>query len=198
MSQIPELMGGRSLSHDLTFSAGKGVRFAKSGRTAQNRQLYVNVAASAEHENTTDEALFDQTYTIPADSLEAGQRIRIGFQGIVTDNNSTDTLQIKLYIGGLSGTALITLAATDVADNDVFSGEMTLHIRTTGASGTFVGHGWSSDFTSASSEAVVREYIAETAINTTIAQVIGVGADWSVAHADNECRLDILTVEVLG
>ena len=71
---------------------------------------------------------------------------------------------------------------------------MTLVIRTIGAGGTFVAHGWSSDFTTT---AVVQEFLASTAINTTVAQVIGVEADWSVAHADNEARLDILTVEVI-
>jgi alpha-D-ribose 1-methylphosphonate 5-phosphate C-P lyase len=159
--------------------------------------VYRNVAASAAHTNTTTEALFDRQFEIPANTLKAGSVIKVRFQGIATATNSTDTLTIKLYLGGLSGTAILTGTATDVANNDIFCGEATIVIRTAGASGTFVAFGSHSEVPAASGTATpVYEITASTVIDTTAAQVVGVGADWSVANAGNSCRLDILVVEI--
>lgn len=162
--------------------------------------VYRNTAASAAHTNTTDEALFDTTYTIKANTLKAGSVIKIRYQGIATATNSTDTLTIKLYIGGLAGTALLTGTATDVADNDIFAGEFELIIRTAGGSGTMVGVGTHTEVPAASGTAVqdITEILASTTIDTTADQVIGVGADWSVADPGNSARLDFLRVEIWG
>jgi hypothetical protein len=42
----------------------------------------------------------------------------------------------------------------------------------------------------------VYQITASTTIDTTAAQVVGVGADWSVASASNSARLDIMVVEI--
>lgn len=158
---------------------------------------YTNTAASAAVTNSTVETLFDKSYSIPAKSLRAGQLIKIRFQGIATATNSTDTLAVKLYIGGLTGTVLLSLAATDVANNDVFDGEYELIIRTDGASGTMVGCGTFKSIPAAEGTATYKDDIlASTAIDTTAAQVIGVSATWSVANAGNSVRLDFLRVEI--
>ncbi len=169
-----------------------------SSSALPGRVVYANTAASTAHSNTTTEALFDTQYSIPASTLKAGTVVKIRFQGIATATNSTDTLTIKLYIGGLSGTALLTGTATDVADNNIFAGEFTLVVRTAGASGTMVGYGTHTEVPAASGTAVhdVTEILASTTIDTTAAQVVGVGADWSVASASNSCRLDLLIVEI--
>jgi hypothetical protein len=161
-------------------------------------RAYTNTAASTAVSNTTTETLFDKSYSLPANTLKAGTLVRIRYQGIATATNSTDTLAIKLYIGGLSGTVLISHAATDVANNDVFSGEMSLICRTAGASGTIVGAGTYKSVPAAAGTATYKDAIlASTTIDTTAAQVIGVSAQWSVASASNSCRLDFLSVEVL-
>ena len=160
--------------------------------------LYRNTAASTAHSNSTTEALFSTQYSVPANLLKAGTVLKIKYQGIATATNSTDTLVIKLYFGGLSGTALLTGTATDVADNNIFAGEFTLIIRTAGASGTMVGYGTHTEVPAASGTAVhdITEILASTAVDTTVANVIGVGADWSVASASNSCRLDVMIVEM--
>lgn len=161
-------------------------------------RAYTNTAASTAVSNTTTETLFDKSYSLPANTLKAGTLVRIRYQGIATATNSTDTLAVKLYIGGLSGTVLISHAATDVANNDVFSGEMSLICRTAGASGTIVGAGTYKSVPAAAGTATYKDAIlASTTIDTTAAQVIGVSAQWSVASASNSCRLDFLSVEVL-
>lgn len=159
--------------------------------------VYTNEAASTAISNSVTETLFSTQYSIPKNTLAAGQLIRIRYQGIATATNSTDTLAIKLYIGGLSGTVLLSHAATDVADNNVFSGEYELIVRTIGASGTVVGCGTAKSVPAAEGTATYKDDIlASTTINTTAAQVIGVSATWSVASASNSVRLDFLRIEM--
>lgn len=158
--------------------------------------VYANTAASTAVTNTTTETAFSEKYTLPKNILRAGSVIKIRFQGIATATNSTDTLAIKLYLGGLSGTALLTLAARDVANNDIFSGEAVVVIRTIGASGTFVATGTAPANPNAAGTAVAQYRTASTAIDTTVTNDISVSAQWSVADAGNSCRLDVLVVEL--
>lgn len=159
--------------------------------------LYNMDAAGTAHTNSTTETALG-SYSLPANTLFTGALLRIKYQGIATATNSTDTLLVKLYIGGLSGTALLTGTATDVADNNIFMGECDITVRTVGAAGTFTASGSHSDVPAASGTAVpVYEITGSTAIDTTAAQVIAVGADWSVASTSNSCRLDRFSVELL-
>lgn len=162
-----------------------------------NLVVYTNTAASTAVSNTVAETVFDTKYTIPKNSLQPGQKIRIRFQGIATATNSTDTLTIKLYIGGTSGTALIAEAATDVADNNVFQGEYELIVRTVGASGTIVGVGTYKSVPAAEGTMTIKDDIlASTTIDTTSSKDISVSATWSVASSSNSCRLDVMIVEI--
>ena len=156
---------------------------------------YANTAASTAVTNSTSETAFSTSYTIPAGTLVPGEAIDIFWQGIATATNSTDTLTIKVYIGGLSGTLLFTHAATDVADNNTFFGTYKLIIRTIGSSGTLVGFGWGKSVPAAEGTITVKDDIlASTAIDTTTSKDITVSAQWSVASASNSCRLDVLHV----
>ena len=158
---------------------------------------YSNEAASSAISNTTTETAFDTSYTFPKNSLAAGQVIKIKWQGIATSTNSTDTLAIKVYIGGITGTLLFTHAATDVANNNVFMGEYDLIVRTVGASGTVVGFGTGKSVPAAEGTATYKDDIlASTTIDTTAVQQVAVSATWSVASSSNSVRLDFLTVEV--
>lgn len=157
------------------------------------------VAASSAISNTTTETMFSNFITLPANSLVAGSLLRIRYQGIATATNSTDTLAVKLYLatattaGAITGTTLISHAATDVANNDVFAGEYELAIRTAGSSGTMVGVGTYKSVPAAEGTATYKDDIlASTAVDTTAALYIGVSAQWSNASASNSARLDFL------
>lgn len=159
--------------------------------------VYTNEAASTAISNTVTETAFSTSYTIPANSLEPGTLIRIKWQGIATATNATDTLTIKVYVGGITGTLLFTHAATDVANNDVFSGEYNLVVRTIGSSGTVVGFGAGKSIAAAEGTATYKDDIlASTTLDTTASKAIAVSAQWSVANAGNSVRLDVLSVEI--
>lgn len=157
------------------------------------------LAASTAVSNTTTETMFSNFITLPANTLVAGSLLRIRYQGIATSTNSTDTLAVKLYLatattaGAITGTTLISHAATDVANNDVFSGEYEIAVRTAGSSGTMVGCGTYKSVPAAEGTATYKDDIlASTAVDTTAALYVGVSATWSVASASNSCRLDFL------
>lgn len=178
-------------------NAGRFVAGSNLNRGVAPLVVYTNTAASSAVSNTTDETAFDTSYSIPANGLRPGQLIKIRYQGIATATNSTDTLTIALKLGGVSGTTLFTHAATDVANNNVFSGEYELIVRTVGATGTIVGCGTGKSVPAAEGTATYKDDIlASTAIDTTAAQLIVVTADWSVASASNSCRLDFLRIEI--
>lgn len=166
-------------------------------------KLFTSVAASTAITNTTTETAFDQNYVIPANTLAAGDRIRVRFQGIATATNSTDTLAIKLIIASALGppptivATIVTLAARDVANNDIFYGDFEIVFRTVGASGTLTASGIAPANPNAAGTAANINFLASTTIDTTAAQTIAVDATWSVANAGNSCRLDMLDIERL-
>lgn len=156
---------------------------------------YANTAAAAAISNTASETEFSTGYTIPANTLFPGEVIDIYWQGIATATNGTDTLAIKVYLGGMLGTLLFTHAATDVADNNVFSGWYKLIVRSVGSRGTVVGFGHGKSVPAAEGTMTAKDDIlASTKLNTTIPQLISVSATWSNASSSNSCRLDVLHV----
>lgn len=168
------------------------------GTQIVGRSAYASIAASSAITASSTETLFDTNYSIPANSLVPGQRIKVKWQGICTATNSTDTFTGRVRIGGVAGTALFTHTAQDVANNDVFLGEYELIIRTIGASGTVVGWGWGKNIAAAEGTITVRDDIlASTTIDTTAAQVVGVTGQWSSTNAGNSARLDFFTVDLL-
>lgn len=155
--------------------------------------IFAEVAAATAVANTAAETAFDQSVTIPASTLAAGDVIRVRAQGIATATHTTDTLTIKLYIGT---TAVIVTAAVDVADNDIFYIEADIVIRTAGASGTLVAAGV--EALGAAGTATARpQFKASTAVDTTASQAIAVKATWSAADAGNSVRMDVLNVQVI-
>ncbi len=154
---------------------------------------YSSIAESAEHENTTDAADFDKSYTIPANTLRVGDVIRVKAQVTVVDNNSTDTLTLLLNLGS---NLVVTTAAVDVADGDVGYIEADIVIRAIGATGGFQATGVQG--LGVPGTVTAKPFLKNDAtVDTTAALKVAINADWSVAHADNEASLSLLTVELL-
>lgn len=151
-------------------------------------------AAGTAHVNSTDEAVLG-SYTIKANTLHAGKGIQVYFCGRVIDNNSTDTLTIRIRIGPttLTGTAVYTSTAVDSEDGDVFVGWLMLKSRGLGDDQTVVAYGACND-PDATLEAAQHFAALITNLDTNVDNLIEITADWSVAHADNEVQLEDLTV----
>lgn len=184
---------------------GKRFGFGPQGDMLHNRlalgtkivpALWYSLAAAGTAVTASSTETAAAAATIPANSLQPGSLIKVRFQGIATATNSTDTLTVKLYIGGLSGTALISMAATDVANNDVFHGEYEIAVRTVGASGTIVGCGTYKSIPAAEGTMTIKDDIlASTTLDTTANQDITVSLTWSTTNAGNSARVDFFRVE---
>lgn len=152
-------------------------------------EVYSSVAASTAVTATTVPTKFDQNYTFPANSLQAGTTIRIIEEAIVTAANSTDTLTLDLMIGA---TVVATTGAIDVVTNDVFEFVSEIEVRTAGASGTIVA---TTIVNTATGSATFKPIaLASTAIDTTATQQVAVRATWSTNNAGNSVRQDVLNI----
>jgi hypothetical protein len=159
---------------------------------------YVSTAASTAITGTTTAAQeFSTKYTIPPNTLKAGTVVKVRAQGIATATTSTDGVSYKLCIGGSGGTAILTAANTDAADNDTFQMEATIVCRTAGTTGTMVATGTYKVSSAEGTMTVKDDILASSTINTTTNQVLCVTATWNVANATNSCRLDVITVEII-
>ena len=148
--------------------------------------------AGATHTNSTDAAdLF--SYSIPANTLEVGDVVKIKVYATVTDNNSTDTLTPVLNFGG---SAISSGAALDVADGDLVWCEAEVSVTAVGSAGTMTSY--AKIFTDAGGSVSLMERTLLTSKDTTGALAIALNVDWSVADATNIVRLDKVHIEKLG
>ena len=156
-----------------------------------SEKLFSEAGTGREHENTvTDADLF--SYSIAPNKLEVGDIIRVKVFCTVIDSNSTDTLTPILKFGG---TAIATGAALDVADDDIVYAWADVHVTATGSSGTMTAI--SEIRTDALGATVVIGQTALTSKDTTGTLQVVLNVDWSAAHADNEVRIDAVSVELV-
>lgn len=153
---------------------------------------YSQVAASAAVTNSKAEVDFDKVIELPIDTLKAGTTLKIRTQGIATATNGTDTLTIKVYLGTA---VLLTTAAIDVTDGDVWFADLEVIVRTVGTGGTLVASASYQD-PDAAGTAPKWAYLGSTAIDTTAANTVKASATWSAASTANSCRQDMLSVVV--
>ena len=156
-----------------------------------SQKLFSEAGTGREHENTTTAAdIF--SYTIPANTLEVGDIVRIKVFCTVIYNNGTDTLTPVLNFGG---SAIATGAALDVADSDIVFAEADVHVTATGSSGTCTAIG--EIRTDALGAVHVIAQTALTSMDTTGGLAVALNMDWDAAHADNEVRIDTVSIELV-
>lgn len=150
------------------------------------RCLKADVAAGTTHTNSTDEAVL-ASYTFPAGFWQAGKTVHAHCLLVIADNNSTDTLTVKVRLGPttLTGTAIATSSAVDSADADVCVVDIWLTCRDADSSGTIITSVTMND-PDAGGQAVEGYGVAVASLDLTAAQRLEVTGDWSVAHADNQ------------
>lgn len=199
MSQIPQLMSGRALEHGIALSVDHGG--GDSAEMYVGGQAHVDVAAGTAHTNSTDETAL-ATYTIPANTLVAGSTIRVRAAGIATATNSTDTLTVKLKLDtsdtAIGSAELIAgTGAVDVADNDIYEFDTMICVRTVGSGGTAVAIS-SVHNMDAPATARISDLKSEFTLDTTVANLLQITADWSVASGSNSCRSDVFVVDIVN
>lgn len=138
--------------------------------------------------STTETAL--ASYTIKGGTLGAGKSIGFDATFLTTSAQSTDTLQLKVYIGS---TAIATFTAEDQTTNDVsvITGKLTS--RALSSSATVVS--WVLGTDSDATGEAARGFAAKTAsLDTTGDIVLSIKGTWSSAHADNSVQCESFNV----
>lgn len=182
--------GGLGLYRALEAGSADGAQIEVLPIADSNGLIYSNVADSAQVENTTTETAFDKSKTINGAELQVGDVLEVIAQVFVEDNNSTDTLTVKLYVGTEE---IVTTGAVDSADNDIVYIHAFIVVRAVGASGAIAGTGVVANGVPGTVTAKpFRKAEASEDLSGDVA--ITVKATWSVAHADNECELENLIV----
>lgn len=185
---------GRVVTATASSVAVVPIRLLKDARGASQS---ITAAGTALSNSTTATNL--ATITLPPNYLNAGDRLKIRAQAIVTGHNSTDTLTAALQITpGASGSAvtLVTTGAVQNAANDIIFFDFEVQIRTNGATGTMVGAGMYGDGVPGTATCKPA-LLASNTIDTTQSQVVGVLGTWSVASSSDSVRMDVLSVELI-
>lgn len=150
-------------------------------------------AQGTEHENTTTEGSI-ATHAFAAGSLTPGKIYAISGGMTVVDNNSTDTLTLALRFGSSdtvgSNTSCGASAAVDAVDADYACIRAELHVQTATRA---VMLAWVQAPDATGVEAVYAHTTVLT-IDQDTAYRVDWTADWSVAHADNECASEAWAV----
>lgn len=169
-------------------SAGDGTLIVSSGNT-----LYAINADSTNVTNTTAETTFSNgSYTLPPNTLAAGDVVRIRGEAQVTGVNATDTQRLRVYFGGTN--LVIDVPAANYVANDRISFSADVTLRSIGVTGSFVSRG---SYAGGAAAAAVKQYdVGPTTIDTTVAEVIKATITASVANAGDIVKLTQFSVSL--
>ncbi len=148
--------------------------------------------------NTTTETAFASTCTIAANTLSAGDVIRIKLWGVYSNTLTPPTVTQKIKMGSttLASTGAVTTGAS--ASDKGWSSEMYILVLSTGASGTIDAQGYAEYATAATTALTINNSNASAlSIDTTTDQAISATMQWSVASSSDTVTLRHMVVEVL-
>jgi len=163
----------------------------------------VEIVASAAITGTTEtRTVFDQSYPIPALTLQVGTVVKVRAAVFHTATTGTETYTLAVALGA---TDLAVTGNLTQNDNGVDIVQFEFVCRSTGATGTVVGAGLVTSTARAAAVTATHGLFtgttstSTTTIDTTGALVLGIAIDRQGTATDSDsCRLDYLTAEIIG
>lgn len=157
-----------------------------------NRILTLRYQISASEQmappDTTVETANTQKLTVPANTLQSGDRLKLRAWGKVPSANGTDTLTARLRAASVSGLVLAEQPAYNADANDYVRLEADMHLETKGAAAASKLH--SAGKAKATGEAEAETYVVDdTSLDTTAALDFLFTQDWSANSASNRFKL---------
>lgn len=163
--------------------------------TTGSSLLYSLITSSTAIASTAIETAFDKTFSLSANTLAAGDVLRVRGSGKFS-TTGTPTLALKPRIGG---TALIvtsnTLTTPSGATDFMWTVDTQAIVRAIGGSGTIQRSSNYIAISGVNPLSVGTE--ASFTLNTTVGQTIDITALWGTSSPSNTITMDALTVEVL-
>jgi hypothetical protein len=189
--------GQRAWLQVVTVSSTKYWAVILAGETNPRGGLTAITAQSALNTSTTLTTI--ATTNLPAASLFAGATYRIKLLGTVKVTSTSGTLTFTPY---LQNTALntIQMASQTSAEGPVgFALEIMVTVRTVGASGTAIAHGWGHiRFATNTALILASTNTTATTVDTTSAAAstaLAVKAQWATSNANNALAIEVATIE---
>lgn len=156
---------------------------ATAGQVNSARTQFSSISSSAAVTNTTSATAFaTNQYTYIANSLLAGDVIRLTGTAPITWNSGTIKFQVLIGTTVVSDTGAYTPAT-----GDIFTFDTAINILTNGASGTLTGNGTYFGPTTAAQKTFTA--LTSTAVDTTATQLVSVKVTWGTANAGNSVVL---------
>lgn len=189
--KVTATVQGKRIGKALTATTTNGDWVEVERLPADSTVAYANEDDSSEVENTTDETAYDTYATINGADLRVGDVIEVFAQGHVLDQNATDSLNNKLYLGTEE---ICATGAVQAADDQIWTIHAFIVIRAVGASGAVAAMGTFSPAAAAGSCTTEAFAKSEASEDLSGSLFCGVKATWSAAHADNEAELENIVV----
>lgn len=177
----------------------------KADITGADSLVYANTTVPAGNtiNNTDVEVAFESKYTIPANSLTAGQVIKVSLRGTYSTAVLAPTITGRIRYGGLVGTLLITsgtISALVGATSDRgWHGDATFIVDTIGGSGTIEAQASMQFATAASAALTILPVNTSTIVfdSATTSDLVAT-VQWGTADSSNSITLREMVVEILG
>lgn len=129
--------------------------------------------------------------TLKAYSLQPGKVYRVHAAVLATATNATDTLTVRIRVGPttLTGTAVASTGAVDVANSDVAVADLHMVVRDADSASVVLVSG-SASVLGAEGTATMRAAFESLSLDNAADQLIEVTGQWSSTSASNSCRAD--------
>lgn len=189
-SRLPVGSNGKVLSADSNQASGLAWASPTTGL------LYANTSVPGGNTvaNTSSETNFTSSYTISANSLTAGQVIRITAAGIISTLISVSlTLKVKFGSTVLCTTGAILL--TNGISNGGWRLQEELTVVSIGSSGSIETHGVT--FLPSTVSPILLTNTNPVTVNTTSSAILQISATWNVISVTNSLTLRQMLIETL-
>ncbi len=155
--------------------------------------LYASQAASTNLASLSAETNFDKYFTLPANTLRAGDILRVRAAGLNVTFNSTNTMLKKLKLGT---TTMLAMPAVTGSSGDIWSFEGLFQVRSIGATGKIFPFG---SYGNGVADTATMKPVQSTeqTVDTTAALAVAVSDTHSASSASNVSNLQALAVELL-
>ena len=129
--------------------------------------------------NTTTETVL-YTGVVPANSLKAGNKLKVFIDGLLGTLNSSQILTIRVK---MNGTTISTISSTGTNYTDApWSAKLEITVRSIGATASIAVH---TDLDVGKSKSNAEQKSSIETIDTTVSENITITAQWSSANASN-------------
>jgi hypothetical protein len=171
------------------------------GLAAADENIIANItSAGTAHTNSTDEAVLS-SQELKGNHFRSGKVYR--YQGAVraTATNATDTLTVVGRVGtaALSGTAVFSSGAIDVANNDLIVWDVLIIPRSAAGStsGSLIVTGSATILGAEGTVTSRAVHEIVSSVDYTASQYVSVTGDWSVANAGNSAQAEAFVLTEL-